>query len=204
MPRRPTRLFALALLCVAAMANAAPETASTELPSSSEAMLQMLRAQSQRLNPAHLAEEVRDNPIVQKVGNTASDLVISAMDFLGVRYRRGGASATTGFDCSGFTQYVYEHSLGLVLPHHAADQARNANMLRVSRSELEPGDLVFFNTMRRAFSHVGIYIGEGKFIHAPHSGSEVRIDSLDQAYWAKRFDGARRAELNDANAAPRE
>jgi cell wall-associated NlpC family hydrolase len=97
------------------------------------------------------------------------DMVLSAMNFLGVPYRRGG-NTPTGFDCSGFTRHVFERSLGLVLPRRADQQARNAGLLNVQRDELKPGDLVFFNTMRRAFSHVGIYVGDGKFIHAPRTG----------------------------------
>jgi hypothetical protein len=108
--------------------------------------------------------------LVRQVRDTASDLVISAMNFLGVPYRRGGNSPDQGFDCSGFTRHIFERSLGLVLPRRADEQARQAGLLAVDRDELKPGDLVFFNTMRRAFSHVGIYVGEGKFIHAPRSG----------------------------------
>jgi cell wall-associated NlpC family hydrolase len=118
-----------------------------------------------------------------------------------VRYRRGGNSADEGFDCSGFTRHVFEASLGLVLPRRADQQASITGLLSVNRDELRPGDLVFFNTMRRAFSHVGIYVGEGKFIHAPRSGAEVRIEDMRTAYWARRYDGARRAEAPAAQPA---
>jgi cell wall-associated NlpC family hydrolase len=138
---------------------------------------------------------------VRQMRDTASDLVLSAMNFLGVPYRRGGDSADEGFDCSGFTRHVFEMSLGLVLPRRADQQARDQSLAQVPREELKPGDLVFFNTMRRAFSHVGIYVGEGKFIHAPRAGSAVRIEDMRQAYWAKRFNGARRAELSGATPA---
>jgi len=131
--------------------------------------------------------------LMQQVRNTASDLVVSAMDFLGVRYRRGGTSADTGFDCSGFTRHVFENSVGLLLPRRSRDQASLAGLLNVKRDELKPGDLVFFNTMRSAFSHVGIYVGDGKFIHSPRTGSTVRIEDMGEAYWTKRFNGARRA-----------
>ncbi len=123
----------------------------------------------------------------------ASDLVISAMNFLGVRYRRGGASVAEGFDCSGFTRHVFEHSIGLVLPRRSQEQAQASGLKTVDRHELRPGDLVFFNTLRAAFSHVGIYIGDGKFIHSPRSGAEVRVEDMRLAYWARRYDGARRA-----------
>lgn len=125
-----------------------------------------------------------------KVGGQASDLVASTLGFLGVPYRRGGATLETGFDCSGFVKYMFERTLGLVLPRSAAQQA--AATEKIDASELKPGDLVFFNTMRRAFSHVGIYVGNGKFIHAPKPGGEVRIEDMQTSYWARRFDGARR------------
>ncbi len=131
-----------------------------------------------------------------EVGAKASDLVINAMGFLGVPYRRGGSSIDTGFDCSGFVRAIYEQTAGLLLPRNAAQQA--ATTQKIERSDLQPGDLVFFNTMRRAFSHVGIYVGEGKFIHAPRSGAEVRVEDMGVAYWARRFDGARRVPVENA------
>jgi cell wall-associated NlpC family hydrolase len=132
--------------------------------------------------------------LVDRVRDKASDMVITAMNFLGVRYRRGGNSADSGFDCSGFTRQVFETSLGLVLPRRADEQARAPGLLPVKRDELQPGDLVFFNTLKRTFSHVGIYVGDGKFIHAPRPGGEVRVEDMRFVYWAKRFTGARRAE----------
>ena len=133
--------------------------------------------------------------LMQRVQDRASDMVVSAMNFIGVPYRRGGNSAETGFDCSGFTRKVFETSLGLMLPRRADEQAAAPGLIKVKRDELQPGDLVFFNTMRRTFSHVGIYIGDNRFIHAPSHGKDVRTDDLSFAYWAKRFTGARRAEL---------
>jgi len=141
---------------------------------------------AEQSTPARLLDSVRD---------TASDLVLSAMNFLGVRYTRGGNSVENGFDCSGFTRHIFEMSVGLVLPRRADEQARDAGLLSIRREELKPGDLVFFNTMKRTFSHVGIYVGEGKFIHAPRTGSAVRVEDMREAYWAKRFTGARRADL---------
>jgi cell wall-associated NlpC family hydrolase len=124
--------------------------------------------------------------------NQASELVVGAMAFLGVPYRRGGNSADNGFDCSGFVKAIYEQSIGLVLPRSAAQQA--AATQTIDKSELRPGDLVFFNTMRRAFSHVGIYVGNGKFIHSPKPGAEVRVEDMGLAYWTRRYDGARRVQ----------
>ena len=129
----------------------------------------------------------------ESVGERASSLVVNAMGFLGVPYKYGGNSAETGFDCSGFVRAVFEQSVGKVLPRRAAEQA--ASTQEIDRSELKPGDLVFFNTMKRAFSHVGIYVGDGKFIHSPRAGSHVRVEDMRIAYWQTRFNGARRVPL---------
>lgn len=126
----------------------------------------------------------------QNVSHKASELVVNAMGFLGVPYKWGGTDAGTGFDCSGFVMSVYQQSIGLLLPRKAEEQA--AATQKIDQNDLQPGDLVFFNTMRRAFSHVGIYLGNGKFIHAPRPGAEVRIESMGGSYWQRRFDGARR------------
>ena len=192
MPKR-LLLSLVVLLCAAAPLHAAPD-----LPPS-DAVLQLL--QERGLLPT--TEQVETSPLLQRVRDTASDLVMQAMNFLGVPYRRGGNTAEQGLDCSGLTRIVFENSIGLVLPRRADQQAKSAGLQSVKRDELKPGDLVFFNTMRRAFSHVGIYIGEGKFIHAPRSGGEVRVENMRQAYWAQRFNGARRAELATAEATPR-
>jgi cell wall-associated NlpC family hydrolase len=138
--------------------------------------------------------EPAESDFVRQVRDKASDMVLTSMNFLGVPYRRGGTSAEDGFDCSGFTRRVFEMSLGLVLPRRADEQAHAKGLVDVKRDELKPGDLVFFNTLKRTFSHVGIYVGEGKFIHAPRTGGEVRVEDMRFAYWAKRFTGARRAE----------
>lgn len=124
------------------------------------------------------------------VADKTSDLVITAMGLLGVPYRRGGTSAETGFDCSGFVRAIYSQTIGLALPRRADQQA--AATQTIDKKELQPGDLVFFNTMRRAFSHVGIYIGDGKFVHSPRTGQSVRVEDMQASYWKKRFNGARR------------
>lgn len=183
-----SRTFVATLCLLAALAT--PARAEPDAQPPGDAVLHLL--QERGLWPANGAIEA--NPMVQQMRDAASDMVLTAMNFLGVPYRRGGSSAEQGFDCSGFTRYVFEHSLGLVLPRRADEQAKQAGLSLVLRDELKPGDLVFFNTMRRAFSHVGIYVGEGKFIHAPRSGGEVRIEDMRQAYWSKRFNGARRAQ----------
>lgn len=187
--RLPTILACGLALCLAAAARAAPE------PGTGDAVLQFLRDKS--LVPTTAAVDSR--PLVNRArdmaSEMASEMVMTAMNFLGVPYRRGGDSADEGFDCSGFTRHVFENSLGLLLPRRADQQAQDSNLAKVQREQLRPGDLVFFNTMRQAFSHVGIYVGEGRFIHSPRAGGEVRIEDMRQAYWAKRFNGARRADL---------
>ena len=134
----------------------------------------------------------RIGQVTQNVSSKASELVFNAMGFMGVPYKRGGNSADTdgGFDCSGFVRAMYEQTVGLLLPRKAEQQA--AATQNIDKNELQPGDLVFFNTMRRAFSHVGIYVGNGKFIHSPKPGAEVRVESMSTSYWDRRFDGARR------------
>jgi cell wall-associated NlpC family hydrolase len=134
--------------------------------------------------------------LLGQVRDKASELVLASMNFLGVPYKRGGNSAENGFDCSGFTRHIFEMSVGLVLPRRADEQAKLSSLVPIKKDELKPGDLVFFNTMRRTFSHVGIYVGDGKFIHSPRAGGKVRVEDMRDAYWAKRFTGARRADLS--------
>jgi cell wall-associated NlpC family hydrolase len=124
------------------------------------------------------------------VKTRASELVMNAMGFLGVPYRRGGSSADTGFDCSGFVKAMYQQTVGLILPRRANEQA--AATQKIDKQELQPGDLVFFNTLKHAFSHVGIYVGDNKFIHSPKPGAQVRVEDMGIPYWSSRFDGARR------------
>ena len=142
-------------------------------------------------------DQVRQN-VSKNVSTKASELVVNAMGFLGVPYKRGGNTAETGFDCSGFVRAMYEQTVGLVLPRRAEQQA--AATQDIDKSELRPGDLVFFNTMRRTFSHVGIYVGEGRFIHSPKPGAQVRVESMAIDYWQSRFDGARRVQTSGAAA----
>ncbi|CUU37575.1 Cell wall-associated hydrolase, NlpC family [Armatimonadetes bacterium DC] len=130
----------------------------------------------------------RQAPAVQANNERTRQLLQKAMAYLGSPYRRGGSSSR-GFDCSGFTSYIFRHA-GVHLPHHSAAQARVGKP--VPRNQLQPGDLVFFRTRGRRISHVGIYIGNGKFIHASSARGRVRIDSLNSGYYSKRYAGARR------------
>jgi cell wall-associated NlpC family hydrolase len=116
-----------------------------------------------------------------------------AMKLRNIAYVRGGRELSTGFDCSGFVRYVYQQSLGLVLPSNSSSQFEAGN--HVARDELKMGDLVFFRTEGRRVSHVGIYLDNGLFIHSPSRGKRVRIDHLAETYWAKRFAGAKRPDV---------
>ena len=107
----------------------------------------------------------------------ASELAMRAMTLIGIDYKYGGNSPEHGLDCSGLVGYVFKEAWGTILPR---------------THDLRPGDLVFYNTLKRTFSHVGIYVGNNKFIHAPARGGKVRIERMDIGYWKTRFNGARR------------
>ena len=126
-------------------------------------------------------------------------LIGRAMDLVGVKYRFGGTSPTTGLDCSGYVQYVFQNAVGVTLPRVASAQSQVGERV-ASQSDMRPGDLVFFNTRGFAASHVGIYVGNGTFIHSPRSGSSVRFDSMNNSYWSARFNGARRVSASSSRA----
>jgi cell wall-associated NlpC family hydrolase len=181
-------LIAAAMAVSVGLCQAAPAAASHD------PVMQLLQERGLVVNGQVQASPPPAEPgLLGQMREKTTDLVMGAMNFIGVRYRRGGTSAESGFDCSGFTRYIFEHSIGLVLPRRAAEQANAPGLFSINKDDLKPGDLVFFNTMRRAFSHVGIYVGDGKFIHSPRAGGEVRVEDMRVAYWAKRFNGARRA-----------
>lgn len=121
-----------------------------------------------------------------------SDTLVVAMAYVGVPYRRGGSDYEQGVDCSGFVQIVFREGAGVRLPRTAAEQALATQP--IEPEALSPGDLVFFNTLGRPYSHVGIYVGQGRFVHSPRPGAQVRLERMDAAYWRARFDGARRVE----------
>jgi cell wall-associated NlpC family hydrolase len=123
----------------------------------------------------------------------SDDVPFYAVSLVGSPYRLGGTSPESGLDCSGFVGHVFRQMAGIVLPRdsHAMSEA----LQPLAQAELQPGDLVFFNTLNRAFSHVGIYLGEDRFVHATSSRTgSVKISSLSDRYWHERFDGARRVE----------
>jgi cell wall-associated NlpC family hydrolase len=134
---------------------------------------------------------------LQDITNRASELAVQALSMLGINYRYGGTSPETGLDCSGLVRYVFKEAWGKDLPRTSAEISRIGE--QVDKVNLKPGDLVFYNTLRRGFSHVGIYLGDGKFIHSPSAGGQVRIEDMDLAYWKKRFNGARRMIGGDSN-----
>jgi cell wall-associated NlpC family hydrolase len=127
---------------------------------------------------------------VARVLQSAQDLAIYALGLIGVDYRYGGSSPEHGLDCSGLVRYVFQEVVGVTLPRTAREMARLGG--RVAPGDLKAGDLVFFNTRSSPFSHVGIYLGDDRFIHAPHRGGEVEIVTMSQRYWQQRYDGARR------------
>jgi cell wall-associated NlpC family hydrolase len=197
-------LAAALVLCLAAGAAFANPDETTD------PVMKLLAERGLLAEPVPAAEpEASATPtpsLLRRMHDRASDLTVAAMELVGVRYRRGGTSAETGFDCSGFTRHVFEMSLGLVLPRRVDEQATAPGLIAVKREDLRPGDLVFFNTLKRTFSHVGIYIGDNRFIHSPRTGKNVRTEDMSFAYWAKRFTGARRVEttvvVDPALAAP--
>ena len=183
-------LSASALVLMAAAASATPDPVDAVSRYLTESGL----VNAQPSADPSAAPPKTENALVTRIRDKASDMVLTAMNFLGVPYRRGGSSADNGFDCSGFTRHVFEMSVGLVLPRRVDEQATAPGLIKVKREELKPGDLVFFNTLKRTFSHVGIYVGDGKFIHSPRTGGEVRVEDMRFAYWHKRFTGARRVD----------
>lgn len=186
-------LAALALMVVFLAGCSAPQ----------DAKKQSAAARNYTMNP-YLARATDEDPIgrllSQQVRRPSADLGITprdamvgeALSHLGIRYRYGGNSPDQGFDCSGLVSYVAFQSLGLALPRSAAEIAARGQ--EVPRNDLVAGDLVFFNTMGRKFSHVGIYLGDDRFVHSPSSGGVVRVEDMTMAYWSKRYNGARRLD----------
>jgi cell wall-associated NlpC family hydrolase len=151
--------------------------------------------------PAVAAEETAETVIAAPVASAASgnyldsarELVIQALALIGVNYKFGGDSPDSGLDCSGLVSHVFHEVAGIVLPRNSLAMSKVG--MKVGKSDLQPGDLVFFNTLRRPFSHVGIYIGGQRFVHAPSRGGEVEVSDLHNRYWQKRYNGARRVNF---------
>ncbi|SUA16273.1 Outer membrane protein precursor GNA2001 [Neisseria lactamica] len=160
----------------------------TNLLSTREQILKQFAENEQPVLPVNQAPD-------RRAGN-ADELIGSAMGLLGIAYRYGGTSVATGFDCSGFMQHIFRRAMGINLPRTSAEQARMGSP--VSRSELQPGDMVFFRTLGGSrISHVGLYIGNDRFIHAPRTGKNIEITSLSHKYWSGKYAFARRVKKND-------
>ena len=127
---------------------------------------------------------------LDKVDINTQELILQALTLVGVNYRYGGKTPETGLDCSGLVRYVFSQSMQMALPHNALAISKMGS--NVDRDQLKPGDLVFFNTLKRQFSHVGIYMGDDLFIHAPSTGGGVTVVNMRDKYWQKRYNGARR------------
>ena len=120
----------------------------------------------------------------------AREVTIHALALIGVHYKWGSDTPESGFDCSGLVTHIFQQVAGIVLPRNSRSMSKIGE--KIAPSELQPGDLVFFNTRRQPFSHVGIYIGEERFVHAPRRGGEVEVQNMQGSYWKKRYNGARR------------
>jgi len=132
---------------------------------------------------------------IQDLTARASELALRAVGMIGIRYKYGGTAPENGLDCSGLVRYLFKEVWGTDLPRTSEEISRLGE--RVDTKELQPGDLVFYNTLRRGFSHVGIYLGDNKFVHSPSVGGQVRIENMDVSYWQKRFNGARRISQDE-------
>ncbi|HHK5578275.1 TPA: C40 family peptidase [Neisseria cinerea] len=160
----------------------------TNLLSSREQILRQFAENGQ------YAQTARTNN--DRTSGSADELIGNAMGLLGVAYRYGGTSVSTGFDCSGFMQHIFKRAMGINLPRTSAEQAQMGTP--VARSELQPGDMVFFRTFGGSrISHVGLYIGNDRFIHAPRTGKNIEITSLSHKYWSGKYAFARRVKKND-------
>lgn len=166
------------------------------LAQSAEQELSVITAPTTTANTfTSVASQLASSMSSTVVGGTET-LIDNAMQLIGVRYRWGGNTPQSGLDCSGFVRYVFNDTFGFLLPRKSAQMSKVG--MEIGKEELRPGDLVFFNTMRHAFSHVGIYVGDNKFIHAPSRGKSIRVDDMTKVYWEKRYNGARRMDGFDA------
>jgi len=179
-------LFLTALLVSSTLVLADESVQSTAQASVAAAVTSVASTPAAALTPSTQL----DPTLIQRASTSVQTTLDSALDLIGIRYKRGGSSPETGFDCSGFVRHVFKEGMGIYLPRSSKEIAKTSE--EVDKHELKPGDLVFFNTMRRTFSHVGIYLGDNKFVHSPRAGGKVRIEDLRERYWTKRFNGARR------------
>ncbi|CAG0986884.1 murein DD-endopeptidase / murein LD-carboxypeptidase [Burkholderiales bacterium] len=170
MPGFPKRAASLVALAPLALALAAPP--------------------ARALDGADAAFAPRARAGVERAWHDAQDVAIFALGLIGVSYRYGSESPERGLDCSGLVRHAFQQVTGVTLPR--TSKAMSGVGEPVAHADLAPGDLVFFDTRRFAYSHVGIYLGEGRFVHAPARGRAVQVAEIDNAYWRKHFNGARR------------
>jgi cell wall-associated NlpC family hydrolase len=185
----PARLLRTALAVALAAAGTLPQG----LMAQAQAKEQVARGQANASAQPAATEYSLANSAKEAAASAwhgAQDVAIFALGMIGVDYRFGGNTPDSGLDCSGLVRYVFQQVTGVTLPRTSKELSRLGN--KVATSDLQPGDLVFFNTRRFEFSHVGIYLGDNRFIHAPNTGSEVEISQLTESYWQKHFNGARR------------
>lgn len=140
----------------------------------------------------------KEDSLIGQYKKTKDIILDQGMKYIGIKYNWGGTSEQTGFDCSGLVKAVFQNSIGMTLPRTAIEMSKVGQKIP-SMDSLKPGDLVFFNTMKRNFSHVGIYVGDNKFLHSPRKGATVRVEEIGASYWKKRFNGATRIEVNQSN-----
>jgi len=176
--RQPVTLLAMSLISFSLIALPAAAAPAPAEPVPGKASPPMARAEK---TLRELGGRAKD---------TASEITSYALSLIGVDYKFGGNSPDQGLDCSGLIRYVFQQATGISLPRTAREQARIGQSVAIDN--LQPGDLVFFNTRRFQFSHVGLYVGDNRFIHAPSRGGSVEVVNLDQRYWQKAFNGARR------------
>lgn len=139
---------------------------------------------------AHAYAEDGESSLLTDLRKQAEPLLY-ALSLVGTPYKPGGSDPAKGTDCSGFVRHVYKETAGISLPHNA--KAMSQASTSIAKDELQPGDLVFFNTRKKPFSHVGIYAGDGKFVHSTSSRTKrVQVSNLQDKYWTRSFDGARR------------
>ncbi len=167
-----------ALLIFVAIAFSSPSWAETD---------------SLNLDASDTASQSEVSPAADQQWKSDIALIIDkAYELTGIKYKLGGSRPETGFDCSQFVKYVFEQALNLSLPPSARSLSKMGETIKFE--DLQPGDLVFFNTRKSRFSHVGIYVGNNEFIHAPRTGKTIRVESLTKNYWLKRFNGATRVD----------
>jgi cell wall-associated NlpC family hydrolase len=171
---------AISALCMLMLSSVCPDRCALAMPDEPQTATEPVRA----------AAEAGSGSIVAPLGADAQSVLMHALSLIGVNYRYGGNSVERGFDCSGFVRYVFAEAIAMELPRSSYGMSRLGK--HISHHQLIPGDLLFYNTLRRQFSHVAIYLGEGRFVHAPSKGKQVEIVDMSDPYWKKRFNGARR------------